>query len=179
MIKNIHTIALFGLLRSRGSRSKLLFLSKGFSAIELMVVIAILGALAAVALPSFITTMQTMRVRTAISAIVSTLYLAKSEAIKQAGGVTIQPVGAAWNTGWTVRNAGGTVLRSVPAFSDVTISHLSGAGTITVDRWGKFSGGGLLAANFSATTSLGASVSQAVCVGAGGRITQKSGSTCP
>lgn len=154
--------------------------SKGFNVVELMLVVAILGLLATAALPAMTSTIHRMRVRTAADAITSSLYLARSEAIKRAGGVTIQPAGATWNTGWIVRDAAGNILRRSPAFNGVTLTHLGGGATITVDRWGKFTGGGALAGSFSAVPSTSSSVSRAVCVSIGGRISQKPNSaTCP
>ncbi len=154
---------------------------QGFSAIELLIVISIVGILAAIALPSFNTVIARMRVRTSADSILSLLYAAKSEAVKRAGGVVIRPTGATWSTGFTVAltDVNGTVLRTVPAFNGVTVTHLSNINLISVDRWGKFTGGGSLTANFSVVSTNVSSASKAICVGLGGRIYAKNGSTCP
>ena len=54
----------------------------GFTAIELMVVLAILAVLAALAAPSFNPLIERWRVRQATEALQSTLYFARSEAIR-------------------------------------------------------------------------------------------------
>ena len=73
----------------------------GFTAIELMVVIAIVAILATLAAPSFNPLIERWRVRSASEDLTSTLYFARSEAIKRGGGVTIDATGG-WNLGWKV-----------------------------------------------------------------------------
>ena len=62
---------------------------QGFTAIELMVVVSIVAILAALAAPSFTPLIERWRVRSAIEHLTSTLYFARSEAIKRGGGITI------------------------------------------------------------------------------------------
>ena len=63
---------------------------RGFTAIELMVVVAIMAVLAALAAPSFTPLMEGWRVRQATEALQSTIFYARSEAIKRGGNVAIQ-----------------------------------------------------------------------------------------
>ena len=64
----------------------------GFSAIELMVVVSIISILAALAAPSFTPLIENWRVREASEQLQSTLYYARSEAIKRGGQVVIQKI---------------------------------------------------------------------------------------
>ena len=63
----------------------------GFSLVELMVVIAIAGILAAIAMPSFKSLVGSQRVKSASYELFSLLSLARSEAIKRNADVTITP----------------------------------------------------------------------------------------
>ncbi len=69
--------------------------------IELMIVVAIMAILIALAAPSFTGLIERWRVRDSAETLTSTLYYARSEAIKRGGGVTIDATGG-WNTGWKV-----------------------------------------------------------------------------
>ena len=73
--------------------------NQGFTTIELMTVVAIMAILVALAAPSFNGLIERWRVRDTAEAITSTMYYARSEAIKRGGGVTINATGG-WNTGW-------------------------------------------------------------------------------
>ena len=63
---------------------------RGFTAIELMVVVAIIAVLSALAAPSFSLIIERWRVRQISEALQSTLFLARSEAIKRGGNVWVQ-----------------------------------------------------------------------------------------
>ena len=149
---------------------------RGFTAIELMVVVAIVAILAALAAPSFTPLIERWRVRDAAESLQSTLYFARSEAIKRGGNVIIakNPNTAACTTaatssecgfGWRVffdANGNGVqdscVVASTPNECDLQvvaaptrlIINLAGStGGISVDRWGMLSntGGAAMPAN--------------------------------
>lgn len=91
----------------RGARAR----ARGFTAIELMATVAILGILVALALPSFNTLVERFRVSRAQEDFASTYYFARSEAIRRGGAVVMKsaagnactPAGAAdWGCGWLV-----------------------------------------------------------------------------
>lgn len=79
----------------------------GFTIIEVLMVIVILGVLVSLGLPSMRDLIASTKVKTATSDVFSSLILARSEAIKRNASVEIVPVVPAnWNAGWAVRPAG-------------------------------------------------------------------------
>lgn len=141
-------------------------LSHGFTAIELMVVVAIVAVLAALAAPSFTLLIERWRVRDAAEALTSTLYYARSEAIKRGGNVivakspntascTTATATTQWGCGWHVffdANGNGSQdacvaantpnecdLQGAPAPTRMQINLPGSTGSITVDRWGMLS----------------------------------------
>lgn len=111
--------------------------SQGFTILELLITVTVLGILVAVALPSFGNFVRDQRVKTAISDVYATFIYARSEAIKRSADVQVIPNGADWAAGWTVKDSGGTSLKVQDAISGVAIS--GEAGTITYRRDGRLS----------------------------------------
>jgi type IV fimbrial biogenesis protein FimT len=90
----------------------------GFSILELMIVVAIAGILAAVAVPEMRNFLLTQQVRTAASDAHLSLILARSEAIKRNASVVITPLsGSDWKSGWRVDAPGPTLIRQQDALS--------------------------------------------------------------
>lgn len=83
-------------------------MSRGFTLIELMMTIVILAIFAALAAPSMADLLAATAVRGASSDFYSSLIAARSEAIKRRSNATVAPIGATWNTGWTVKIGGNT-----------------------------------------------------------------------
>ena len=166
-------------------------LAGGFTTIELMVSLAIMGVLAAVAVPSFTPLIEKWRVRQATEYLQSSLYYARSEAIKRGGRVVIQKIpnntngcttastNKDWDCGWIVcadTNDNGTcntnepVLQRVDAPRKVQIARSSGATTIKLNRWGLVDGAWLgfsLVPFDKGTSHPGA---RGLCMSSGGRI---------
>ncbi len=158
---------------------------RGFTAIELMVVVAIVAVLAALAGPSFTPMIERWRVRQTAEALQSSIYLARSEAIKRGGGITIDATGG-WDQGWRVTHTQGTTttpLQEVPAPSNVALTQA--ALQLFVDRWGMVSttnNGAATTTNFLIypTGKSGSPNAIRLCISAGGRILQKAaGAACP
>jgi len=107
------------LLRSTKTRAKAKQIY-GFTLIELMLAIGIVGILASIGLPSMNYIMNNSRVRTATSDAHISLLLARSEAIKRNVNINLVRSGANWTNGWTVVIASdSTLLGTQDALGDV------------------------------------------------------------
>ena len=151
----------------------------GFTLIELMVTIAILAIISMIAAPSFTPLMERWRVRGAAEALQSTIYYARSEAIKRGGGVTITATGGDWAGGWVVAG-GGSTLQQASALNKVTVT--ASKTTLHLDRWGMISdsaGGAAINLDLLLTPSGKNNNTVRLCAGKGGRIELKrDGSAC-
>ena len=87
-------------------------ISSGFTLVELMVVIVIVGIAAAIGLPNFVPMISKVRMDGEMSALVSGLNFARSEAVKRGLQVSVCPVaangtscapGTDWSAGWIVQ----------------------------------------------------------------------------
>jgi len=112
---------------------------RGFSLVELMVTVAVLGLLMTLAVPSFSEWIQNSRIRTAAESIQNGVQLARAEAVRRNTRIEFALVGT--GGGWVVRlagggetiqersggeGAGGVVLSTVPA--DATTVVFDGLG---------------------------------------------------
>jgi len=91
--------------------------NSGFTLIEIMVTVAIVGIFASIALPSFSRLIESNRISTATNELVSNLLLTKSEALKRRNSVTLCPssnqtscnANKDYSTGWIVFLDCGTI----------------------------------------------------------------------
>ncbi|MDO8812680.1 MAG: GspH/FimT family pseudopilin [Gallionella sp.] len=124
----------------------------GFTLPELLIVLAVAGILAAIAVPSFQSLTQSQQVKNASFELFSNLSLARSEAIKRNANVTVAPLVAGdWGQGWAITSAGGESIRSQAALKGVSIVP-GGAGSVVYARNGRASP----AASFQIDASTGA-----------------------
>ena len=84
----------------------------GFTLTELLVTVSVISVLLTLAVPSTTNLILAQNVRTGVSDLQTSLYFARSEAIKRAADVNVVPSSGDWKNGWTVQLADGTVLRN-------------------------------------------------------------------
>ena len=99
--------------------------TRGFTMIELLMVITVIAILAAVGMPAFNGMVLNSRIRTATFDMYSSLTFARSEAIKRNTQVDVVPAAiGGWVNGWTVQFgiAPATVLRSQDPIPSITFA---------------------------------------------------------
>lgn len=103
--------------------------SKGFSLIELIVVVVIIGIIATIGVPSYQNMMERGRITSASNNLLGAMQLARSEAATRRMSVTVCASsdqnacsGTDWSTGGLVITGGGEVIRIIPPTSDVAIA---------------------------------------------------------
>lgn len=115
------------------------FRVRGFTLIELMVVVALAAILLGIGVPSFNGFVAGQRVKAAAGDYAMALVLARAEAIKRNGDVTITAAAAGasgWKDGWTVAS-GGVPLSVQSAFDGLTFAGPTSA--ITYQSSGRLS----------------------------------------
>ena len=98
----------------------------GFTLAELMTVIAVLGIIVGIAVPSMQSFILNQRVRSASFDLNSDLLYARSEATKRNADVVITATGGHWQNGWVISAAGVTV-KQRDALRDLAITATGNA----------------------------------------------------
>jgi len=112
-------------LGDRPVSGHLMLHQRGFTIIEILAVIVIMGIMATIAAPSFVTFSSSQKVKTASFDVYAALMFARSEAIKRRQNVTVTPVSSDWKNGWTISTTIGgvdTMLRTQDPLSGVVFT---------------------------------------------------------
>ena len=149
---------------------------RGVTAVELLIVIVILGILAAFAAPSMSRFLQTQKVRSLAYDLFADLAFARSEAISRGHSITIQSVdGTDWNQGWTINDVTASPNVQLRVYGQCTgptppspcvlaqgVTFLADQASVTFDRSGR-TGAAIVSFNI-APTDVSATADQKRCV---------------
>lgn len=168
----------------------------GFTAIELMVVVAIVAILAALAMPSFRDVVDRYRVRQATEDLSALLYQARAEAIKRGGRITVRKANSGdcstgsagdWSCGWFVfvdadedgvLDAGEEELQRSPEPRGVNVKFVlsTGRSFMQGDAWGQFGGMGGFSFELKPRGNPNIDLQMHLCMSSGGRLRMLKGS---
>jgi type IV fimbrial biogenesis protein FimT len=96
--------------------------SRGFTVVEVLVAMAIFAVVLGLAGPAMSQMAAGQQVRAAAYDLHAALNSARSEALTRNAAVTVAPVGGDWAQGWSLTEAGGTVIRRQNAYKQIALS---------------------------------------------------------
>lgn len=111
--------------------------TSGFTLIELVITVAIVGILATLAMPSFREFILNQRVKNASFDLMAALTLTRSEAIKRNDEVALTKETGGWQDGWSVHGG----LRKWGPYSGLTITPSPDVGSVTYRKDGRVTSG--------------------------------------
>ena len=160
----------------------------GFTLLELLVTLALLGVLAALAAPSFTDTIHRYRVSTVANEFAASINLARDSAIQRNGNVTIAKLAGSactdsgdWSCGWQIFrdvNGNGTLnagtdelIQEFRISAGVSVMRPAGGDSMTGNRWGQLNGNGTAGFTLSPKdVGVSSSSTTTVCINSGGRV---------
>lgn len=111
----------------------------GFTLIEMLVVMSLLAILLAVVAPSFRAFLQAQHVKSVAYDLTADLLLARNEALKRNGEVSIGRSGSSWTDGWTITELLNDTQVGQHNAADASVSIADAPTTITFDANGRVS----------------------------------------
>lgn len=142
----------------------------GFTLIEMVVVVAILGIILGIAAPWMQSYILNQRVRNASFDLTSDLLLARAEATKRNADVLMTATGGSWQNGWTI-SAGGVALKQRQSIRDLAITATGGT-TVTFRHNGRLSGNAQQF-DLNSTDSSAGITPRKLCVGTSGKVSSE------
>jgi type IV fimbrial biogenesis protein FimT len=109
--------------------------SKGFTLIELMFTLALIGVMIAIAVPSFAAFTSSYRATSVVNDLLESINLTRTEALKRGRRITLSPIGADWRNGWTVYVDTNTASGATPSYDsteELIFQHAALATQISV-----------------------------------------------
>jgi len=118
-----------------------IYTQRGFTIIELMITILLLGVMLTLAVPSFSSIFKQNRLAAQTNALLSSLNYARGQTINQNQTVNVQPIAAGtnWSGGWKVR-VNGTDIQFFEGVENASL--ISSAATITYQSDGSLTAAG-------------------------------------
>ena len=171
-------------------------IQRGFSVIELMIVVVIMSIIIGVALPQLQGVSNTINFDAIQRQAISSLFFARTEAIKQSGNITVCPSSdgttclvsaSTWNDGWiTFRDIDGNGLLDSPVDQLVKVVSLAGIANLTWEgtRNITFRGDGAVLDGSQGNLRIceingGTQTIRGIAVNLTGRVIENNSVTCP